>query len=796
MFVRKAAVLGSNLMSAQIAAHFVNACIPVLLYDHHHNAEKSNKIEPLVKNQLQQIKPQALALTDFVDYIQEVNYEDHLSLLSDCDLIIDAIDEPLARKAILYQQLSSVLNKRAFIASCSSVQSVNKLAEFLTPVQRERFCGLHFFMPPRYVHLVELVPHRTSNLDLLNQIEGFLVTILGKGIVRAKDVPYLIANRIAIFNLLTIFNHMQKYGLTFEDVDYLASSKIGWVNLAIFHNLDAIGLDTIVSIINGMAEGLRDDPWAQCYVVPAWLQELLKKGAVGQKSGFGIYQKQDGVNQVWDITQSIYRPVKNVSDPGIAVLCEIESVSEQFNTMRYLDEPKMQFLWACYRDLFHYCAYHLDDITDTTRDVDLALRWGMGWKHGPFEIWQLVGWRKIAQWIEDDIAANKSLAKVSLPPWVAQCANAYQGQMAFSPTKNTYISRPSLPVYKRQVFPTILKSEVLNEGRTIFEDDDVRCWHMDDEIAILSFKSKYQVITPGVVAGLNRAIDVAEQGFKGLIVWQRTGDNFSYGADLHFFTDVLFKTPERGIEIIENFRRVCLRLRYSQVPTIAAIRGRVLGGACELTMYCSRVVAAFESYIGLVESVIGLSTASGGSQAFALRAQTINPIDPLSLLNVYAQQIINAYVTNNAIDALQKGYLDEDDVIVMNPNEILYVAKQQLTAIHEGGYQPPLPPMITALGKEVAGQLVAMLPTEKGRHLLSEHDYYVASRIIYMMCGGDYPAGTKLTEQTFLKLEGNLFLELASHPLTQERINRILNIKTATTTGAVRELTKSTNRPY
>lgn len=789
MFVRRAAILGASSLGIQIAAHFVNAKIPVLLYDIQHSRD-STTASKIVKQELKQMRPLVLASPELMDYIQVVTYEDHLPLLTSCDLIIDVLDERLASKAVLYQQLSLVLNQQAYLVTGSPSLNINKLAALLNQSQRERFCGLHFSVPLRTMQLIELVPHPACSIELINQVESFLVSILGKNVIRAKDGPYLIADRINLFSILTVFHHMQQYKLTVEDVDYLTSSKAGWNKIGIFRLLDSLGLETVADMINNMAEKLADDPWGHCYVVPAWLQQLLKSSANEEPKKANIYLKTNDVNHVWDIEQGKYRAANPTIDASAEVLFEIESISERFNTMRYVREPKIQFLWSCYRDIFHYCTFHLIDIADSVRDVDLALRWGAGWKVGPFETWQLAGWRKTAQWIEEDIIARNSLAKASLPSWVAQCANAYQGQTAFSPAKQTYIPRSPLAVYKRQLFPPKLNHESMNEGRTIFEDDDVRCWHMDDEIAILSFKSKHQTITPGVVEGLNRAVDVAEQNYKGLILWQQYGSNFSYGADLRFFTEILFNSPQHGAEIVKKFQQACLRMRYANIPTIAAIKGRVLGAGCELMMYCSRVVAGFESYIGLVEAAIGLSTSCGGCKTLVVNAQLNNPLDSFSLISIYSQQFINSYVSNNAIDAMQKGYLESDDVIVMNPEEILYVAKQQINAMSESAYQPPLPPMIKVLGKEAAARMLATLPKDNGRHTLSEHDYYLASRIIQLMCGGDNPAGSKISEAIFLAAETNLFLELAKHPVTQERIKRILNINTPHVISGVREHSK------
>src|ERR1700675_4592399 len=418
--VRKVAVLGAGVMGAQIAAHLANAGVPVVLFD---LAAKDGDPDAIVRNaidKLKKLEPPPLATKDRWAYIDPANYDQNLGELAECDLVIEAISERMDWKMALYEKVAPHIGPRAIFASNTSGLSINALGEACPPTLRPRFCGIHFFNPPRYMHLVELIAQKDTAPALLDQLETFLVTVLGKGVVRAKDTPNFVANRVGGFSMLATMVHTEAFGLGFDVVDALTGPAIGRAKSATYRTADVVGLDTMAHVIATMDQTLRDDPWHKYYRAPAWLKALIDKGALGQKTKAGVFQKVGKEIQVLDLATLSYRSSSGEIDSPVAEILALKNPTEKFAKLRASSNPQAQFLWAIFRDLFHYCAYHLAAIADNARDVDFAIRWGFGWQIGPFEIWQDAGWEEIARWVGEDIAAGRALATVALPAWVAE----------------------------------------------------------------------------------------------------------------------------------------------------------------------------------------------------------------------------------------------------------------------------------------------------------------------------------------------------------------------------------------
>ena len=416
--VRKVAVLGAGVMGAQIAAHLANASVPVLLFDLAAKEGDANGIAQKAIENLRKLEPSPLATKDRADYIDAANYDQHLALLAGCDLVIEAISERMDWKKALYEKVAPHLGGHAIFASNTSGLSINALAEACPASLRSRFCGIHFFNPPRYMHLVELIAQKDTESTLLDQLETFLVTTLGKGVVRARDTPNFVANRVGVFSMLATMVHTERFGLGFDVVDALTGPVIGRAKSATYRTADVVGLDTLAHVIRTMDETLPADPWHAYYQSPAWLKALIAKGALGQKTKAGVFQKVGKDIQVLDVSKQAYRNAEGTIDPGVAEILALKDPAAKFARLRANDHPQAQFLWSIFRDLFHYAAYHLASIADNARDVDLAIRWGFGWQMGPFETWQAAGWKQIAQWIADDIAEGKALVAAPLPAWV------------------------------------------------------------------------------------------------------------------------------------------------------------------------------------------------------------------------------------------------------------------------------------------------------------------------------------------------------------------------------------------
>ncbi|SFE22867.1 3-hydroxyacyl-CoA dehydrogenase [Nitrosomonas sp. Nm166] len=827
--VRKVAVLGAGVMGAQIAAHLVNANIETLLFELPADADNPNANVIKAVEKLKKQEPAPLSVKAKATCIQAGNYDQNLELLKDCDLVIEAIAERMDWKRDLYVKVAPYLGEHTIFASNTSGLSINQLAEAFPEALRHRFCGIHFFNPPRYMHLVELIPCQVSDAAMLDHLEEFLVTYLGKGVIRAKDTPNFIANRIGVFSLLATMHHGKEFNFGFDLVDALTGTLIGRPKSATFRTADVVGLDTLAHVINTMRDTLPDDPWHPYFAVPDWLQGLIQAGALGEKVKRGVYQKIKNEIHVFDLAKQAYRPSAAEADEDLKRLLKYSSPAEKFAALRNSQQPQMQFLWAIFRDLFHYCAVQLPAIADSARDLDLAVRWGFGWNQGPFEIWQAAGWKQIATWIQEDIAAGKSMSQTPLPQWVMTIvASGTQGvhapQGSFAPASGKIQLRSKLPVYQRQLFPDRLISEEAIYGETVFETDAVRMWHTGDRIAILSFKSKMHTVDIEVLAGVQRAIKEAEQNWRALVIWQ-TEPPFSAGANLQKATerpksdakpssapppppappsafqslikkfkksaqatvlqvareldlaDVLMAKKLAEVNnMIKQFQQTSQALRYSMIPTVAAVDGLALGGGCEFVMHCDRAVATLESYIGLVETGVGLLPAGGGCKEFALRAaQNAKDGDPFPQLKYYFQTVAMAELAKSADQAKELGYLRLADTVVMHRFELLYVAKAQALALAETGYRPPLRPReIPVAGNTGIATIQSQLVNLREGNFISEHDHLIGGKVAHVMCGGDLTPGSLVDEDWFLELERAAFMELLATEKTQARIEHTL----------------------
>ncbi|MBI5437301.1 MAG: 3-hydroxyacyl-CoA dehydrogenase/enoyl-CoA hydratase family protein [Nitrosomonadales bacterium] len=872
--IRKVAVLGAGVMGAQIAAHLVNANVETLLFElpakvgdpalspsslpRAGERDAVSLREPSLNGNvnkalegLKKLDPSPLASPAKLTCIQPANYEQHLEKLRECDLVIEAIAERMDWKFDLYYKVAPYLGERSIFASNTSGLSINQLAQAFPEALRHRFCGIHFFNPPRYMHLVELIPCHETEAALLDQLETFLVSTLGKGVVRAKDTPNFIANRIGVFSMLATRHHAQAFNLGFDTVDALTGRYLGRPKSATFRTLDVVGLDVFAHVVNTMRENLTDDPWHKHFELPGWLDRLVDQGALGQKTKRGIYQKIGKEIHVLDLHTEAYRLLNSNIDDGVKDILHERDWAKKLAGLRNNPHPQAQFLWATFRDVFHYCALQLEHIAGNARDLDLAVRWGFGWDSGPFEIWQAAGWQQVAGWISADIAAGKAMASAPLPAWAADLSrtgvHTTQGSYSPSPPSplpqageghtvsplpsvgegvgergglGSYQPRSTLPVYRRQLFPDRLLGEAVQYGETVFETADVCMWHTGDDIAILSFKTKMHTISNEVLDGILRAISEAEAHCSALVIWQ-TEAPFSAGANLLQVMQGVQETgdaPPAGLfdklkgaaqrvkytiagggglgeivnaatghvphveDVVAKFQQVSLRLRYAQVPTIAAVRGLALGGGCEFSMHCTRIVASLESYIGLVEVGVGLLPAGGGCKEMALRAANEARYlsgggggDIFPHLRRYFQNIAMGEVAKSAELARDMGYLRPSDRIVLNQYELLHVAKEEARALTATAYRPPLAPrQIPVAGRTGIATLKAAMINMLEGGFISEHDYNIGCRIAETMCGGDVDAGSMVDEQWLLDLERHHFMQLLATEKTRARVEYML----------------------
>jgi 3-hydroxyacyl-CoA dehydrogenase len=787
--VKKVAVLGAGVMGAQIAAHLVNVKVPVVLFDLPAKEGPKNGIVTKAVEGLKKLKPSPLGVAEDAALIGQANYEEHMEQLKDCDLIIEAIAERMDWKLDLYKKIAPFVAPHAIVASNTSGLSITKLSEVLPAEIKPRFCGIHFFNPPRYMYLVELIATPTTQPQILDDLETFVTSGLGKGVVRAKDTPNFIANRVGIAGMLGTMREVEKFGLTFDVVDDLTGKKLGRASSGTFRTADVVGLDTMAHVIKTLQDTLdeKTDPFYASFGTPEVLKTLLEMGNLGQKTKAGFYKKAGRDVLRFDLATKDYVPAGEKADEVYGRMLK-KPAGERLKLLRDSSGPQGQFLWSILRNGFHYAAVHLASIAETARDVDQALRWGFGMKQGPFELWQEAGWLQVAQWIQEDIEAGKALSKAPLPEWVfkgpvAQAGGVHTAEGSWNPTTKKFEPRRVLPVYERQLFPELLRGEAgprfETAGTTVHEDKSLRLWTLDGEVLIASLKTKMHTISPEVCEGLQLAIDTAEKDYQGLVIW--SGDEpFSAGADLEATLPAFIAVGVSAIEDAEGFmQQTMLRLRYASVPVVSAVRGLALGGGCELAVYSSKRVAAMESYIGLVEVGVGLVPGAGGLTYIARRAAenaaTSTDKDLLKFLTEGFTAAAMAKVGTSAIESRKIGYLLDSDLIVPNKDELLYVAVQQAKSMFDAGYRPPHRRQFPVAGRSGKATIQGQLVNMRDGGFISQHDFRIASLIANVVTGGDVEANTLVTEEYLMTLERRAFCELVQHPKTQERILGMLS---------------------
>ena len=798
--VKKVAVLGAGVMGAQIAVHLVNLKVPVILFDLAYQSKEGTPVLPGGKNAivikavegLKKLKPAPLGVPEDANLIQAANYEEHMALLKDCDLVIEAIAERMDWKTDLYHKIAPFIREGAIVASNTSGLSIAKLSEALPDAIKPRFCGIHFFNPPRYMALVELINTPTTQPQILDDLETFVTSVLGKGVVRAKDSPNFIANRVGIAGLLATMRQADNFGLSYDVVDDLTGKKLGRASSGTFRTADVVGLDTMSHVIKTLQDNLNleTDPFYGSFATPPVMAKLIGMGALGQKANGGFYKKVGRDILRFDAAakggEGDYVPSGQKADEVIGRMLK-KKAGERLNLLRNAEGAEARFLWAILRDQFHYAAIHLHSIAETARDVDFAMRWGFGVKQGPFELWQEAGWLKVAHWIKEDIDAGKALCNAPLPDWVfkgpvAESNNGAGGvhtpQGSWNPSSGTFDARRSLPVYARQHFPeSVLGAsapDAATAGKTLHEDDAIRLWTMDDDVVIASIKTKMHAISPDVSEVLAMGIEMAEKDYKGLVIWS-PDEMFSAGADLQAMLPAFMMGGAKAIDGAEaELQQVMLKLRYASVPVIAAVRGLALGGGCEMAVYSARRVVAMESYIGLVEVGVGLVPGAGGLAYIARRAAenaaSSTDKDILKCLTEGFTAAAMAKVGTSAIESRKLGYLLESDIIVAHKDELLYVAINEAVAMFNSGYRAPQRRPFAVAGRSGIATIKGSLVNMRDGGFISQHDFHIASLIANVVCGGDVDAGSLVTEEYLMTLERQAFCSLLTHPKTQERI--------------------------
>lgn len=800
--IRKVALLGSGTMGSQIAAHCVNAALPTILYGLSSDPVDPNSAAYAI-NHLRQMKPPPLVDADLTHSLIAADYQ-QLDLLKTCDLVIEAVSEDLTVKQGLYEKIAPYLREDCILVSNTSSISIEKLASNLPADLQSRFCGMHFFNPPRYMGLVELIPSSHTASSILFTLEGFATSQLGKHIIVAKDTAGFVANRFGLFALMSTLHHAERISLNLDLVDELTGQLIGRPKSATFRTIDLVGIDILKNVCTYLYDELIDDPWRSVFRLPKWLEDLADQGHLGQKTGQGIYHKQeDGTIHVLDRQTGGYVPrQKSLADEAKQLVDHHHTLD--FEAAVVSNHPQAQFLYAIHRDFFHYVAHHALATVHSLGDIDLALRWGFGWQQGVFEHWQKIGWQIVCQRLQQDISSGRALSTTPLANWALNpnCHQIYCDEKVWSPEHQEHIATTKHPVYQKQLFALSFCNQSI-AGKTIFENESLRLWHDDDEIAIASLKTKMHALNYQAITSLAEAITIAEERYHGLLIWQQQPP-FCVGANLlevllaakagKLTSNSLISQAKSMLlhiakpdlpsiddlppidEVVEALQDTFMRLRNSHIPTVAVVQGLALGGGCELLLHCDRVVAAMESYIGLVEAGVGLLPAGGGCKEMACRAYLESePSETFPRLQRYYQQIATAQVSGSALEAQRMGYLRSGDTIVMNSYELLYAAKQQVRALCAGGYHPPqLEQYFTVAGSTAAANLKAYVVNLHQGNYISDYDLHLANVIAELFCGAALSAGQRVTASWFLKNEKCAFLGLLKQQKTQDRIEYML----------------------
>jgi 3-hydroxyacyl-CoA dehydrogenase len=779
--IDQVAVLGAGVMGASIAAHLANAGIKVLLLDipakdaPAGNRRARNKITAAGLERARKAKPASFVSSRFETLLTIGNLEDDLEAATRSDVVIEAVVEDLEIKRALYSRLES-LGGEAVISSNTSGLRMKDLLAGRSESFRRRFCITHFFNPPRYLKLVEIVAGPDTAPETLARAEDLCGRLLGKGLVRAKDTPNFIANRIGTFALLRALDIAVKEGYTVEEVDMVFGPATGRPRSAVFRTADLVGIDTLVHVARHCHEALVDDERREVFAVHPVLEELVRRKWLGGKSGQGFYKKQGDEILQLDLNRFEYVPLQKPRFPSIGATKGVDEVDERIRRMLNgaADDRAANLARAVIYETMAYSAACIPEIADGVLEIDRALRWGFGWERGPFETWDALG---MAATVE-----KMQAAKLRVPEWVKERIKA--GETSFykkeSPTRTLQLRRTGgyaeIPIDPR----VISLDAVRASGGEVERNASASLLDIGDGVFCLEFHSKMNAIDADIGTLLAKAIDRAEREGVALVIGNEGGEAFSAGANLFGLMVAATQGQTKAIEeMVSGFQNVNQRIRYARVPVVAAPHGLTLGGGTEVMLACTAARAYMELYAGLVEVGVGLIPAGGGSMEMAARVSARATDDPtfdlLTLLRPVFEAIGLAKVGTSAEEVRELGYLRASDTVSMARETLIADAKQIALGLARAGHRPPPPRMIRVAGVSAGATLKTALRHLVHAHRASEHDYTVVSKAAHVLTGGDVAAGTAVSEQYLLDLEREAFLSLCGEEKTRARIQHTLS---------------------
>ena len=770
--LRTVAVLGAGVMGSQIAAHLANAGLTVHLLDIPASEANKNAIVETAWQKALKLKPPILYTDKIARRITLGNFEEHLDRLADVDWAIEAVVENLAIKRQLMERIEGIVSPQAIVSTNTSGLSINEIGRGLSPSFRQRFLGTHFFNPPRYLQLLELIPTEETDTEVLLRLEWFARLHLGKGVVVAQDTPNFIANRIGIYATMLGLKAFTEQGYTIEEIDTLTGTLVGRPKSGTFRTADLVGLDTLLYVAKNLYPAIPDDESREIFRVPELLTKLVETGTLGAKTGQGFYKKDKGQILSLNPQTFTYEPAKPLDLGDLKTLHKLE-LPERLQVL-YRDTGRAgQFFRSMILSILSYSSYRLPEITDSPVEIDRAMRWGFGWELGPFEIWDVLGFKTVV--------TDMQTADIPLADWVAtmikqhQVAGFYQPDKVYTPGHG-YVA---LNIPEDEIDLKVVKAQPEN---VIWHNEEAALLDLGDGVVLYEFRSKGNTLSFKVMEGLTEVLDLLENNYRGMVIGN-SNVNFCGGANLAEIAMLAQSEQlERVSNLIVQFQQTLQRIHYFPKPIVAAVRGLALGGGCELVMACPHVVAATESYIGLVELGVGLIPGAGGIMRMAAWAAENAAQEKATQIQPFLQRVFEtvgmAKVANSAYEAQELGFLSPTAKIVINGDRRLYVAKQEVIRLDLEGYAPiPKRDSIMVLGRPARAALEQGAYVFQQGGYISEYDRLLANRLAYVLTGGELSAPSLVSEDYLLQLERESFVPLLKEEKTQERIAHMLKTK-------------------
>ncbi|AFU70220.1 3-hydroxyacyl-CoA dehydrogenase/enoyl-CoA hydratase [Psychroflexus torquis ATCC 700755] len=789
--IKKVAVIGSGIMGSGIACHFANIGVEVLLMDIvprelTEKEEKQGKTlkDPSVRNRIVndalqtslKSNPSPIYHRDFAKRIETGNLEDHISKIKDADWIIEVVVERLDIKQQVFENLEKHRTPGTLISSNTSGIPIKFMTKGRSDDFKKHFCGTHFFNPPRYLKLLEIIPGPDTSKEVLEFLNEYGEKFLGKRTVVAKDTPAFIGNRVGIFSIMSLFHMVKDMDMTIEEVDKLTGPVIGRPKSATFRTVDVVGLDTLVHVANGLYDNVPKDERHDLFKLPSFIEKMMEHKWLGSKTGQGFYKKVkngDGSSDIksLDLETLEYRDRKSAKFDTLEKTKSIDAVVDRFPVLIEGKDKAGEFYRKNFAALFAYVQNRIPEITDTLYKIDDAMKAGFGWQHGPFHIWDAIGLDKGIQLMKDE--------GFEVADWIHTLSESNQKSFYSIKSGKTYfydVDQKSHQKIPGQDAFIILDN--IRESHEVFSNKDLVAQDLGDGILNIEFRSKMNSIGGDVLNGINAAMDIAEKEYDGVVI-SNTGDNFSVGANIGMiFMLAVEQEYEELNAAIKYFQDTMMRMRYSSIPTVAAPHQMALGGGCELSMHADKVVAHAETYIGLVEFGVGVIPGGGGSKEMTRRAAMTFQKDDVELnrLRENFLTIGMAKVAKSAHEAYDLNILEKGkDIVVVSRDRQLAVAKEQARLIAQNGYTQPVKTNdIKVLGRQALGAFLVGTDQMKAGKYISEHDHKIAKKLAYVMSGGDLSEANYVSEQYLLDLEREAFLSLCGERKTLERLQHMI----------------------